>query len=294
METQFETVSTFGCAILFCFLLLIAPTMGYAKEQFFESAGVLIRFVDEGKGAPVVLIHGLTGSAGNWTENGAMPRLSEQFRAIALDCRGHGRSGKPHDPTAYGKQMIRDVVQLLDFLKIEDAHIIGYSMGAEIALRLVTVYPERVRSLIIGGSGWSGSFEAETYTRLADSLVKNGSIGPALRWVNANSPVGPFPAPTDEQITKIDELFLSQQDGEALAAVMGSMRDIVNLSKEEVAAIHVPVLGITGENDMERRNLERMGEVMPRFTLKILAGKDHMEAYMDPQFTDSIIDFLKK
>lgn len=276
-------------------LSLLTPTMSHAKEQYFESAGVPIRFLDEGKGTPVVLIHGGTSSAEFWTERiGVVPRLSEQFRTIALDCRGHGRSGKPHDRAAYGKQMVRDVVALLDFLNIEQAHVVGYSMGAEIALRLVTEYPKRVRSLIIGGSGWSGGHEAETYTRLADSLEKHGTIGPAIRWMYTESPGGPFPAPTEEQIARLNERFVSQQDVEALVAVFWSMPDIINLSEDEVAAIRAPVLGITGENDPERYNLERMVDVTPNFTLKVIAGTDHMDAPLDPQFVDSIMAFLKK
>ena len=110
------------------FIFLCMSPIAHAKEQYFESTGVPIRFVDEGQGVPVVLIHGLTGSAENWTERGVLQRLSGQYRTIALDCRGHGKSGKPHDRAAYGKQMVRDVVALLDYLNIEDAHIMGYSI----------------------------------------------------------------------------------------------------------------------------------------------------------------------
>jgi len=276
------------------FIFLSMPTMSHAKEQYIESSGVPIRFLDEGHGVPVVLIHGLTGSAENWTEQGVLQRLSGQYRTIALDCRGHGKSGKPHDRAAYGKQMVRDVVALLDYLNIEDAHIIGYSMGAEIALRLVAEYPKRARSLTIGGSGWSGMHESETYTRLADSLEAHGGIGPAIKWMYTESPGGPFPLPTDEEIAVLDEVFLKDQDAKALQAVMWSMGDIVNLSKDEVAAIRVPVLGITGEHDPERYNLEKMAGVAPGFTLKVIAGTDHMTAPLDPQFIDSITSFLKQ
>lgn len=294
MATQFQIIGQVTCAWLFFILLLLTSTMGHAKEQYFQSAGVPIRFVDEGKGPPAVLIHGLTSSAEFWNERGIIPRLSEQFRTIALDCRGNGKSGKPHDPAAYGKQMVRDVVALLDYLNLEDAHIIGYSMGAEIALRLVVEYPQRVRSLIVGGSGWSGMHESETYTRLADSLQAHGSVGPGIRWMYTESPGGPFPEPTDEEVAVFDELFLKEQDTKALQAVMWSMRDIVNLSNDEVAAISVPVLGITGEHDPERYNLEKMVDVTPDFRLKVIAGTDHLSAVGDPQFIDSITDFLKQ
>lgn len=267
---------------------------GHSEERYFESSGVPIHFVDAGKGAPVVLIHGVTSSAEFWTDIGVTETLSEQYRTIALDCRGHGKSGKPHDRSAYGKQIVRDVVALLDHLNLEDAHVIGYSMGAEVALRLVVEYPERVRSLIIGGSGWTGSLMSEVYTRSADALEVHGSLGPALKWMNARMPGGPFPPPTDEEIALIDEGLKKTQDIKALRSVMGSMPEIVNLSRDEVAAISVPVLGITGEHDPERSNLEKMIDVPSDYTLTIIAGADHEGAFMDPQFIDSITNFLKQ
>ena len=273
--------------------LLVFATTGHAEDRYFESAGVPIRFVEEGEGPAVVLIHGLTSSADFWSDVGVVPRLAERFRTIALDCRGHGKSGKPHDPAVYGKQMVRDVVALMDFLDIEDAHLVGYSMGAEIALRLTVDYPERVRSLIIGGSGWSEQHMSETYTRVAESLREHGSIGPAVRWMNANVPGGPFTPPSDEQIAEFDSYFRSQ-DVAALSAVAVSMHEIVNLSRDQVAAIGIPVLGITGSEDPERYNLEKLAGVTPGYTLRVIADKDHGEAVSDPQFVDAIADFLAR
>ena len=264
-----------------------------AEEQYFESSGVPIHYVDQGEGTPVVLIHGVTSSAEFWTDIGVTQKLSEQHRTIALDCRGHGKSGKPHDRAVYGKQLVRDVVALLDHLNIEEAHVIGYSMGAEVALSLVVEYPERILSLVIGGSGWSGSQISETYTRSADSLDAHGSLGPALKQMYAEMPGGPFPPPSDEEIALIDDEITKDQDVKALQAVMWSMQDIINLSKDEVSAISIPVLGITGEFDPERSNLEKMIDVPHNYTLKVIAGTDHRSVFMDPQFIDSITSFLK-
>lgn len=262
-----------------------------SQERYFESGGVSIRFLEEGDGPPVVLIHGFTSSSESWTEIGVVPRLSGDFRTIAIDCRGHGKSGRPHEPSMYGMHMVHDVVAALDTLDIEDAHVVGYSMGAEIALRTTVAYPQRVRSLVIGGSGWSESHESETYRRIGESLRDHGSIGPAVRWMNAHSPAGPFTPPTDEQIAEIDGFFGSQ-DVAALSAVATSMHEIVNLSRDEVGAIGVPVLGMTGSEDPERYNLEKLVGVTPGYSLRVIAGKDHGEAMFDPRFVDSIVDFL--
>src|SRR5947209_4722078 len=92
-------------------LALTAPA-----DQFFDSNGVRIHYVVAGQGEPVVLIHGWSADAAMW--GGLMADLSRDHRVIALDCRGHGKSGKPHDPAMYGIEMAEDVVRLLDHLGI--------------------------------------------------------------------------------------------------------------------------------------------------------------------------------
>lgn len=286
-----RTVRRGGNPVSWAFFLLTGAIMSQAEERYFESAGVQIRFVEEGQGPAVVLIHGFTSSAEPWSEIGVVSALSGRFHTIALDCRGHGKSGRPHDASAYGTRMARDVVALLDFLDLEDAHLVGYSMGAEIALRVTVDHPGRVRSLIIGGSGWSERHESETYTRIGESLRESGGIGPAVRWMHANSPAGPFPPPTDAEIAEMERFFRSQDAG-ALAAVAASMGEIINLSRDQVAGIRVPVLGIAGGEDPERYNLEKLVGVTPGYALRVIEGKDHGGALLDPQFIDAIVEFL--
>ena len=107
-----------------------------------------IRYVEHGSGAAVLLVHGFTADLErSWVETGILPDLARDHRVIAFDLRGHGKSDKPHDPAAYGEEMARDVVRLLDHLKIDRAHVIGYSLGAVIAGRLATLHPDRLSSV---------------------------------------------------------------------------------------------------------------------------------------------------
>src|SRR6185503_733917 len=78
------------------------------------------------------------------------------YRVVAMDCRGHGQSGKPHDPGQYGLEMVRDVVRLLDHMQITRAHIVGYSMGGSIATQLLVKHPDRLRTVTLLGAGWAG------------------------------------------------------------------------------------------------------------------------------------------
>ena len=234
-----------------------------------------------------MLVHGYAGTAKMWTDTGVKQSLLETFRVIAIDCRGHGRSDKPHDTASYGAEMVADIVRLLDERGIKRAHVVGYSMGAEIGLKLATQYPERVQSLVLGGSGWSGKSDNALYQLIAESLEKSGSVGDVLRAI---TPAG-HPEPTDATIASADEL-LKGNDIEALVAVAKSMGNIIDLSSQQLSDIQIPVLGIAGENDRERGNLEKMVGVVPNFTMKVLPGRDHVDAPSDPRFEGIITEFL--
>ena len=72
------------------------------QDRYFDSSGVRIRYVEAGKGTPIILVHGFTRNIEtNWLETGVLSALAKRHRVIAVDLRGHGKSGKPHDPSAY-------------------------------------------------------------------------------------------------------------------------------------------------------------------------------------------------
>src|SRR5438105_68514 len=124
------------------------------KKPSFDSNGVKIHYVVLGKedGEPVLLIHGFTVNIDlQWAP--VLKALAKDYKVIAVDCRGHGGSEKPHDPRKYGLEMTRDAVRLLDHLKIDKAHVVGYSMGGSITLQVAARYPERVRTATLGGMG---------------------------------------------------------------------------------------------------------------------------------------------
>jgi pimeloyl-ACP methyl ester carboxylesterase len=121
----------------------------------FEVKGVKLRYYVAGKGEPAVFLHGYTSSSEmNWILPGLFGAVANDHQAIALDFPGHGGSEKPEKEEAYGDQLVEDVVALLDHLKIDKAHIVGYSMGGMVAVKMLAKYPERTLSGTIGGMGW--------------------------------------------------------------------------------------------------------------------------------------------
>src|SRR6266568_7434349 len=105
----------------------------------FQHDGVEIAFLDEGRGEPIVLVHGFASNAAvNWVHPGWITTLTRAGRrAIALDNRGHGASTKLYDPARYhGAIMADDVRALMDHLDLPRADVMGYSMGARITALL--------------------------------------------------------------------------------------------------------------------------------------------------------------
>ena len=98
--------------------------------QTFDANGVKIWYFVQGKGDPVVLVHGWLSSATiNWVLPGTSALLTKDYQVIAPDMRGHGHSDKPLEEKAYGQELAEDIRRLLDHLMIRKAHIVGYSMG---------------------------------------------------------------------------------------------------------------------------------------------------------------------
>ncbi|HEY4309607.1 MAG TPA: alpha/beta fold hydrolase [Pirellulales bacterium] len=150
-------------------LHLLSCLLAAPQGQTFAVDGINIRYYVEGHGEPVVLIHGLHSSAKlNWMGPGIFADLARDHQVIALDLPGHGQSDKPADEKAYGVQVVKDVVALLDHLKIRQAHIVGYSLGGMIAVKMMAMYPDRVISATVGGMGWlrEGSRLQQTWERM--------------------------------------------------------------------------------------------------------------------------------
>src|SRR5262249_39083839 len=145
---------------------------------FTTSDGVKIHYIEAGKktatGAPVILIHGYTGTArGNWFTNGVADALAGKHWVVAIDCRGHGKSDKPHDASKYGPRMSQDVIELMDHLKIDKAHVHGYSMGGMITGQLLAKHPERLLTAAFGGSGVPEVDDARKKEVPADSTERD-------------------------------------------------------------------------------------------------------------------------
>lgn len=270
-------------------VVLAMPPGARAEDGTFLSDGVTLHYTDEGTGQAVVLLHAFAGSSALWASNGLMPL--DGFRTLAFDARDHGESAKPTDPGAYGAEMVDDVIRLMDARGIQVAHVVGYSMGAETALKLATAHPGRILSLVVAGSGWSGEKEAQVYGFVSDALGASATFGDFM----AAMPAGEM---TEDEQMAVFAMLISHgispdQDAAPLAATSAAMGELIHLDADELAAITVPVLGIAGEADEERANVERLSDAIAGFTFVTIPGADHLGAPLAPLFTETVTGFLR-
>lgn len=272
-------------------LIVGMSSVAFGQDKFFDSNGVRIRYIEQGTGEPVVLVHGYTATAErNWVTPGVVQQLAKNYRVIALDCRGHGKSDKPHDVKQYGQEMALDIVRLLDHLRIQKSHIVGYSMGGIITAKLLTMKPERFLTATLGGSGGILS-PTELEIKLGEQLGADMEKGSLRTLILALTPKGQ-PRPTEEQIKQSEASLLAGQDVAALAAVVRSNIDLV-ITEAQVAAINVPTTAIVGTADPIIEAVNKLKKAMPKLRVVTVEGASHISAFGRPEFVEALQEFLK-
>jgi pimeloyl-ACP methyl ester carboxylesterase len=239
------------------------------------SDGVRIHYFDVGRDTgltPLVMIHGYTAnSEWKWIKPGIAQALAGDRRVIAVDARGHGKSEKPHDPARYGPRMAEDVVEVMDALGIERAHVHGFSMGGSILTQILINHPERVATAIYGGSGVAEVDPAWVERVPEDPEAPEGLAAslPGERWST-------YPG----------------FDREAMNAVQGypwtAEERAIDLS-----AIHIPVMAIIGGYDGPNRRTHRMARELHMFELVVLPGETHGSSHFNPGYTETLLRFVR-
>ncbi len=277
----------------------LTPRLAGADDGVFNSNGVKIRYVTEGQGVPVVLIHGWMADSSMWgRDRSGNTKLDASgangFQLIALDCRGHGQSDKPHDPKMYGPEMAADVVRLLDHLKIQKAYLVGYSSGAFIAGKVAATHPERVLGIVyagqaplVAGTKAPSSSEVEVFAKAVDEGKDLGS------YIIAVTPPGK-PKPTEALASGIAKFMFAGKDVKAFAAAGRSFPKL-EVTRKQLRKCKAPVLFIHGgnESDYVKERVAAVRKLLGRGELKIVAGGDHMTTLTKPEFASAIMEFLR-
>jgi pimeloyl-ACP methyl ester carboxylesterase len=271
------------------------PADGY----FTTSDGIKIHYLELGKkGSWVVLIHGYTGNAqGNWFDNGIAQALAKNHRVVALDNRNHGKSDKP---TLNGVGRAEDTIELMDHLKIEKAHIGGYSMGGSITGQLLASHPERFITAHFGGSGIM-----ETDPEWIAKLPKDhegvnpmeAELSRGLRIVHAMDN-----GMSKEEATKLADAPPAARGAGAAGAGRGPAAGGAGRGAAparpalDLAKLNIPIIIINGEFDRARSKSARAAREANDVTIVVLPGKQHLSAIvngsMPKEYITSLVGFI--
>jgi len=245
----------------------------------FRNGSVEIAYLDEGDGEPIVLVHGFASSKNvNWVYPGWVSELRRAGRrVIALDNRGHGESTKLYDSGDYFISMMADDVRaLMDHLGLDQADVMGYSLGARITAYLALHKPDYVRAAILGGLGiglvrGGGPGENVAKALEADSLE------------DVSDPMGrTFRAFADQ----------TRSDRRALAACLRGSRRL--LTQDEAEAISRPVLIAVGTTDDIAGSPHALAKIIPNSEVLDIPNRDHMRAVGDRVYKQGVLDYLSR
>ncbi|MCW5746932.1 MAG: alpha/beta hydrolase [Alphaproteobacteria bacterium] len=246
----------------------------------FTSDGVVLAFDDSGprRGGAMVLVHGFASNRiENWKRMGWYDALERKgIRCIALDNRGHGQSGKPHDPALYDRAaMARDILALLQHLGIERADLMGYSMGARLALTAALQAPDRFGHLILGGVGG----------RLLEPNPADGRMADAMAAED--------PASIEDSMLRSFRHFADEQGEDRLALAACSRGASAPIERAALAGLPMPVLVVAGARDSLAGDPQGLVSAIRGARAVTLPGCDHFSAIPHALYKASVFDFLE-
>ncbi len=254
---------------------------------------ISIAYRDFGAGQPVVLINGFASTMDMWNPP-VLSALAEHFRVIIFDNRGTGYSPSTDEPFSI-PLFAQDTASLMDALDIPDAHIMGLSMGASIALELVLLRPERVKGLILLAGQCGGTdavqIRPEVWATLADKSGTPEEIAGRMfsllfppQWLATHDPWKHCP-----------EVY-ETTSGEIAARQADAFRSWPGCCGR-LAEIRAPALIVTGTDDVviPPENSSILGRRIPGARIIPFHGAGHGLMYQFPEeFSGAVISFLER
>jgi pimeloyl-ACP methyl ester carboxylesterase len=245
-----------------------------ATHFFTAPDGVRLACHELGEGAPVLLLHGLFSNAEmNWIRFGHAAAIAARGRRlIMLDHRAHGDSGKPHDPAFYPSDVLTtDALALVEQLNLSDYGLVGYSLGARTAVRMIArgARPER---LVLAGMGLEGLL---------------GTTGRADHFRHILTNLGRHPRGSPEWMA---EAFLktTKGDPQALLPLLDSWQHV---TEADLAGLTMPTLVVAGAEDLDNGSAPELARRLPAATYAEVPG-GHMSSVTKPELGIAIADFL--
>jgi 3-oxoadipate enol-lactonase len=233
--------------------------------------GVQCAYLVEGKGPPLLMVHGISGRKEGW--RGVIDELKDDFTCIALDLRGHGQS--PVTPTPFGlDELIADVESVRQRSGFEKVHIIGHSLGGMIAPGYARAYPDKVGAIgLLATSAFRPPETRAAIMEMSHILKEKGMAALIDNWI----PIwftDEFAAANPDVVATRKKQALAT-DGESFRMVF----EIFNLSEMSpwLHEVKAPALVLPAEHDngCSPAINRRIAEAMPNATFDVLDGLRH-------------------
>jgi pimeloyl-ACP methyl ester carboxylesterase len=258
------------------------------------SGDVRIAYEVRGDGEPLVMIHGLGYDLHGW---GPLPDLlAQDFRVVLIDNRGVGESDVPEGPYAVS-QMAEDVAAVMDDAGIDDANVLGVSLGGYIAQELTLAHPERVRKLVLASTAPGGTRShpmpaagIEAFTRFPTMEREAG-----LRLMVENSLGVHGVRERPELVEEIYRYRLERAPsiaGWQAQAYAGATYD----AYDRIGAITAPTLVLQGGADtvVDPRNAELLVELIPNARAELIPDRGHLMLWQEADQVAPIVkEFLQ-
>jgi 3-oxoadipate enol-lactonase len=247
-----------------------------------------------GSGEPVVLIHGLSMDSSTWFNQ--IPVLSQKYQVIVFDNRGVGQTDAPNE--AYSTEMMADdAAALLKFLNVDNAHILGFSMGGMIAQTIALKYPEVVKSLLLISTAARFPARSKQLVQIwLRMLNENVSLETRIRegfsWVYTNEFFE-----HDETVTDSVNLALNHPHPLSIHGFAGQVAALIQHdTRSQISQISVPTLVLIGGDEIliPVEFSEELAAKIPKAELVILERGAHncwME-FPEP-FNQAVMHFLE-
>ncbi|GAB6992436.1 alpha/beta fold hydrolase [Paenibacillus pini] len=241
--------------------------------------GYTLCYAEQGQGEPIVLLHGYCGSSEYWDK--VVPLLSDKYRVIVPDLRGHGHSDAPLG--AYSiEQMADDVMKLLDELKIDKVTLFGHSLGGYITLSFTQRYASRLNGFgLIHSTGFPDSDEAKEKRLNAISTIQSEGITTFIDGMVPGLFTPENAESNPEFIQKVKEIGY-QTPPQGAAGVALAMRERPD-RRDVISASVLPILLVAGEKDKLIPAEKTFTVDKPNVTQAVIAGAGHMSMFEAPE-----------
>ncbi len=224
---------------------------------------ISLYYQEKGKGIPFVLLHG-NSESGDYFKN-QIEYFSKDFRMIAIDTRGQGKSPRGTAPFTM-EQFVEDLNNFLEKLEISNIILLGFSDGANIAMKFALKYSNKIKALILNG----GNLNTKGVKKIIQIPIEMGY-----------------------RLTKI--FSKKSKDAKKNMELLGLMVNEPNIKIEEIHSIQIPTLVIAGKNDMiKEKHTREIAYNIQNAELSIISGNHFIANKESERFNREVEKFLLK